>query len=156
MPQALRVVRNAQDERELIPLPQAGRKLGISRMTLRRRIKAKQIRTVKIGPRSFVPVEEMDRLLSGRPETDQTEGLSLAPSNQISSDVTNGYKPPQDEPKTPKERLDAILVGYADFIEPCNAGDSEALARVAAVDTPEEKARKRRELSPCVTTNIYD
>ena len=50
----------------LVPIPQAARKLGMSRWTLNRRIQEKEIKAVKVGPRRFIPQSELERLISGQ------------------------------------------------------------------------------------------
>ena len=125
-------------------LPEAARKLGMHTCTLRRRVKAKEIRAVKIGPRSYIPSAEIGRLLDA--PTEQTE-LKPDTANSVSGDSTKACETEQNDAdltaKTPKERLDEILAGYADFVAAYTAGDPDALAAVAAVGSPDECARAR-------------
>ena len=52
--------------------------------------------------------------------------------------------------KSPKERLDGILAGYAALVEAYNAGDPDVVAQVAAAGRPEANARAKEAYADAV------
>jgi len=67
----------------LMPAAEAARKLGMSRWTLNRRIEAKEIRAVKVGPRRFIPQSEIERIISG--QSAQISAPKPATDEQVSN-----------------------------------------------------------------------
>jgi hypothetical protein len=130
----------------LIPLGQAGRKLSMTRKTLRKHIDAKLIRTVKIGTRSFIPSAEMDRLTGASVQAGENGELSLAPSNENHGESQNGVeKLPNRKRSSVSNGKDWIwaLLAELEEIEACQmkeleedaiAGNPEAIAAKAALD----------------------
>jgi excisionase family DNA binding protein len=107
------------DGQLLMPSVRLARKMGISRRTLKKRIDSKEIKAVKIGPRMFIPQNEIDRLMGISPG--QTSAPKPETANSVSGDSTKAGETEQNgadlTAKSPKERLDEILEGYADFLQ---------------------------------------
>ena len=61
-------MRDRQDQRSLVLATVAARRLGISRQSLRRLIKRKEIKAIKVGHimRVYIPQSEIDRIVSGK------------------------------------------------------------------------------------------
>jgi hypothetical protein len=83
----------------------------------------------------------------GVPSPSCERGLKPQAHNEISSNGNSMENVSTSEhfraAKSPKERLDEILGGYAGFVERYDAGDPETVAAVAAVGSPEERARAK-------------
>jgi excisionase family DNA binding protein len=126
------------DGQLLMPSVRLARKMGISRRTLKKRIDSHEIKAVKIGPRMFIPQNEIDRLMGI--SSGQISAPKPATPNQVSGDGAEWVQTLPNAAKSPKGRLDDILEGYADFLRRFEAGDPDAVAAVAAVRSPEERA----------------
>jgi len=118
------------DGQLLIPAAKAAKKLGMSRWTLKRRIDAKEIKAVKVGPRMFIPQSDIDRLLGIPPA--QTSAVKPATANQLSSDGANCSRVLR------KEEWNAALMS-ADLEQrelemDVRAGDCSAIAAKVAFD----------------------
>jgi hypothetical protein len=68
-----------------MPSVRLARKMGISGRTLKKRIDSQEIKAIKIGPRMFIPQNEIDRLM-GIP-SGQISAAKPATPNQVSSDA---------------------------------------------------------------------
>ena len=55
-----------EEKRRALSPREAERALGISHASLYRAIKAKRLRTIKLGCRTLIPVDAIDALLRGR------------------------------------------------------------------------------------------
>jgi excisionase family DNA binding protein len=131
-------------------LPEAARRLGMHIHTLRRRIKADEIRAVRIGPRSYIPNTEIERLLN--PPTAQVELSPNAP-NGISENAPGRLTMRQsDAKKTQHKGLDEILAGYGDYLVAVAvakaAEEWEELERDVSAGNPAAIAAKDA-LRPC-------
>jgi hypothetical protein len=126
------------DGQLLMPSVRLARKMGISRRTLKKRIDSQEIKAVKIGPRMFIPQNEIDRLMGI--SSGQISAPKPATPNRVSGDAAEWVQTLPNAAKSPKARLDDILEGYADFLRRFEAGDPDAVAAVAAVGSPEERA----------------
>ena len=108
-----RNLQEAKDDRLLIPAVQAARNIGITRRTLRNRINAGLVRSVRVGPRVYIPKTEIERIVNGEPAQTKPQ-----PHNENSSSGKNLEEHGKCEhfqaAKSPKERLDEILYGCAD------------------------------------------
>ena len=129
----------------LVPATQAARKLGISRRTLTKHIGAGLIRSVKVGSRVSIPQSEIDRIVNGEAKPETATGISSSGKSaehlcQIRHISDAGE---HSEITDPKERLDAILAGSVDFLRRFETGDPDAVAAVAAVGSPEERANAK-------------
>jgi excisionase family DNA binding protein len=111
------------DGRLLIPATQAARKLGISRRTLTKHIGAGLIRSVKVGSRASIPQSEIDRIVNGEPKPETPNGISLSAKDaeNLCQSRHNSDEDQATSPKSPKEWLDELLSGEADFREAQNA-----------------------------------
>jgi len=69
------------DGQLLIPATQAARKLGITRQTLRKHIKAGLLRSVKVGSRSSILQSEIDRIVRGEAKPETPTGISASGKN---------------------------------------------------------------------------
>jgi hypothetical protein len=110
-----RNLQEAKDDRLLIPAVQAARNIGITRRTLRNRINAGLVRSVRVGPRVYIPKAEIERIVNGEPAQTKRQ-----PHNENSSSGKNREEHGKCEhfqtAKSPKERLDEILYVCADYI----------------------------------------
>jgi hypothetical protein len=88
----------------LIPAMQAALRLGISRRTLRRHIRAGLVRSVTVSTRTYIPQGEIERIVKGEraPSKPQSQ-------NEISSDATNADNAGQSRELTPDERFHLIF-----------------------------------------------
>src|SRR5258707_1799221 len=127
-----------QDGQLLMPSVRLARKMGISRRTLKRRIDSQEIKAIKIGPRMFIPQNEIDRLMGI--SSGQLSAPKPARPNQVTGDAAEWGQTLPNAAKSPKVRLDDILEGYAGFLRGFEAGDPDAMAAVAVVGSPEERA----------------
>lgn len=135
----------------LISMGQAKKMLGIHPHTLRRHIKEGTIQAVKIGKRNFVPRDEMDRLLAGKPiEKKSAESVDLSPQggNGDSKGRENISVGVEMLPKgqifslpTGKDWIRALLDAlceadreYGELAEDANAGRPLAVAAKMAFD----------------------
>jgi excisionase family DNA binding protein len=124
------------DGQLLMPSVRLARKMGISRRTLKKRIDSKEIKAVKIGPRMFIPQNEIDRLMGI--SSGQISALKPATPNQVSGDAAEWVQTLPNAAKSPKARLEDILEGYADFLRGFEAGDPDE----ECWDLPAEKVCK--------------
>lgn len=86
--------------------------------------------------RVYIPQSEIDRIVGGRDREPTDEATKHAVGLQNSSDRP---KPAQDAPRTPKERVNALVGTYGEWLEEVSenerkaaAGDPEAIAYRAA------------------------
>jgi hypothetical protein len=133
------------DSRLLVPASEAARKLGVTRRTLRKRIEAGLVRSVKAFSRTYIPQREIDRIVNGEPS--QISAPKPDTANPVSGESTKACETEQNgaglAAKSPKERLDDLLEGYADFLAAYEAGDPDVLAQVAAAGSPEANTRAK-------------
>lgn len=133
------------DGRLLVPATEAARKLGITRRTLRKRIEAGLVRSVKTFSRTYIPQREIDRIVNGEPC--QISAPKPDTANSVSGESTKASETEQNgaglTAKSPGERLDDLLKGYVDFLAAYEAGDPDVLAQVAAAGRPEANARAK-------------
>jgi excisionase family DNA binding protein len=60
----------------LIPAPQAAHQLGISRRTLRTRINAGLMKSVRVGARVYIHKAELERIVNGEPKPEARAEIS--------------------------------------------------------------------------------
>src|SRR5262249_9564262 len=109
-------VHDRQSQQSLVLATVAARRLGISRQALERLIKRKEIKAIKVGNmmRVYIPQSEIDRIVCGRDCEPAGEATKHAVGLENSSDRP---KPAQDAPRTPKERLNALVGSYGEWLK---------------------------------------
>ena len=115
-------MRDRQDQRSLVLATVAARRLGISRQSLRRLIKRKEIKAIKVGHimRVYIPQSEIDRIVSGKSLEVSRDDVEPATGQDNFSDPSEPFPIDATSARTviagglPKERLEAILAGSYD------------------------------------------
>jgi hypothetical protein len=102
-------------EQLLIPAARAAWKLGISRQSLRRLIKAGEVKAVKIGNMRgpFVPQTEIARIVSGRAKTEAAfeDTSHESQTRQTEADPALPGQRATTTAQTPRDRILALAWG---------------------------------------------
>jgi excisionase family DNA binding protein len=129
-----------KDEQLLVPAASAARKLGVSRWTLKRLIKAKEIRAVKVGHRRFIPQSEIETLVNGEP----VQITKPAKADPLSEHGASGSKVLQGGDSTSI----AHLLADTEELEYLTPGEVKTLNAYEMEEAT--RARARMAANPCI------